>query len=64
MDELMTQVGHTLIIAGVAASYFKANQAKNLVEIQKDTIDTLQKAFDGCKLRLAELEKKINNQGS
>lgn len=59
MSELMTQIGHTIIIVGVGAAYFRANQAKDLVEIQREMIDTLQKAFDDCKTRLAEIEKKI-----
>lgn len=58
-SEFLTQVGHTIIILGVAAAYGKANQAKNLVEIQKDTIETLQKGFDACKERLAEVEKAV-----
>lgn len=63
MDELMTQIGHTVIIVGVAAGYLRANQAKDLVEVQKDTIATLKVGFEECKKRLEELERTLGNNG-
>lgn len=59
MDKLLTQIGHGLIIAGVVAAYLKSKHVENLIKIQQDTIDALQKGFDVCKARLAELEEKV-----
>lgn len=55
----LTQIGHLLIILGVAAAYLKSRKVEDLIKIQQDTIDALQKGFDICKARLAELEKKV-----
>lgn len=62
MDKLFTQIGHGLIIAGVIAAYVKSKQVENLINIQQDTIDALQKGFDICKGRLSELEKKVGEK--
>lgn len=58
-SEFLTQLGHFIIIAGVAAAYFRAKQAKDLVEIQKETIDILRQGFKDCKENLNKLGKKI-----
>lgn len=57
-DEL-TQTGHLLIIAGVIASYLKSRRVEDLIDSQRETIDTLKTGFDACKDRLADLEKTV-----
>lgn len=61
-DELLTEIAHTLIILGVAAAYLKSKRVESLLEIQKDTIETLRKGFDACKDNLDRLEKIVDKE--
>lgn len=57
--DTLTGIAHTLIMIIGVAAYWRASQVKALVEIQKETINTLQIAFNECKSRLDDLQKRI-----
>jgi hypothetical protein len=61
--EQWTTVAHSLILAGVVAAYLKSKRVESLVDIQKQTIDTLKDGFDACKQNLRQLEERVTKMG-